>query len=215
MKFFKLYEIQNFYADIILLLLSILICYYGVTATSYTTFGINILYDLKNNWSLKPITDIKVSNTICPTDYEPITSYRWPGTVKGCYCEDFILGSSLTRGYCSKKSYCNNIIPYRARDVNVWDGNIICGKREGLNYFDYINSFKYRSSDSCDLSEKTCGTLDNLGKKLCVSKNEVCGINDIIFSTSTSQYSGYNQLQLNSDKSLLYTNENVKNNAII
>ena len=43
----------------------------------------NSLNDIKYNWQLKPIVDIKTAVRSCPAGYESLIDRYWPGTVAG------------------------------------------------------------------------------------------------------------------------------------
>lgn len=43
------------------------------------------LKDIRENWEMNSIMDIKIMENECPSDYERLIDRQWPGSYHGCY----------------------------------------------------------------------------------------------------------------------------------
>jgi len=80
---------------------SIITLILSVSAYSYLNSYHANMGDFMNNWSLKPLVDIVASQNGCPSGYENLNDWEWPGTVAGCDCIfSFKYFNRLYTGYC-------------------------------------------------------------------------------------------------------------------
>lgn len=43
------------------------------------------LESIWENWEMNPIIEIRVMDHNCPSDFEPMFDWMWPGSYSGCY----------------------------------------------------------------------------------------------------------------------------------
>jgi len=150
--------------------------------------------EVMQNWEKGIITDIKVAST-CPTGYEAVT-YKWPGTVAGCYCPTSKNGiaAGLSAHSCWQNQTaigCQEVPAIPSFEISnvimdaLGTGKKLCYKREPSVTF--LNSARL-SPWHCQTGYRPCGNIHNFEKRLCVPSDIECPVNSIkteIVSTST------------------------------
>jgi hypothetical protein len=170
----------------------------GIVLTSIALPLVIILYFiLKNadftyiqsigfNWKSYPISSLStldVRNPICKNDHTQVIFDFWFGTANGCDCTNslFVVGSALTRGFCTRRQPppgCIDIISNDPSPYVFWRGNLFCKNKSTLNYFD-MNIVS--DPNVCGEKFKNCGIIDSLGNFLCLPQTENCPINKVEF----------------------------------
>ena len=108
----------------------------------------SIILTVNNHLNTKLIYSFVVNNK-CPNGYERLNLGTWNGS----YNEP-------------------------AKNYTVFAGKEICVTRKGAIFKELINSGKIiNKTENCPTTDKSCGIVDTLDRKLCVEKNEDCPIN--------------------------------------
>ncbi len=185
---FKVNRSQNLITDCLLLIMSAIIFYTGVTSVGFIYFSTNILEDMIRTWQLQPIEDIKEGKVTCPSTYEPLLLDYWPGTVSGCDCT-WDLIPTIHRRRCNKDDsiLCSTVTSRPQVSMNLWNGVLLCVKRHSENYL-YFLSQRVTNTD-CPNGMKFCGKLDGTNKNYCVKWDGSCFVNDISISSTLVQNS--------------------------
>lgn len=206
----------------------ILVSYIKISNTEY-----KYIQTIGKNWNQGPILSISATLGSCPVGEVQVLSGAWPGTVEGCDCSNLsfnLFGSPLKRGTCSSlqnknKSRNDSFFDFSYRrciDIRAtapipyksWSGRTICAKRIPQSYLDLII---VSSAAKCPVDTKSCGKIDSIDNVLCVSNLAACPINKILFLESKAPIPTdfkYNVVQLDANKKILFTNENVKGEIV-
>jgi hypothetical protein len=170
----------------------------GISQMDMTHF--NIINGMFTNWEMSPIINIKSDNYSCPKDFELITQYNWPGTVKGCYCNSNLgmsynnssegikkLFKILRISECSETELiigCKNVPASPSVNLSNWKNQKLCAERVSKynnlnntlpkNYYDLHNLYTHylNTTSSNIIYNNTCHTIDNLYNKLCFGFQE-------------------------------------------
>ena len=74
-----------------ILQLAFLVMIVSITATTLAEYDDehDVLRDMTTNLNQMTIQDIKVFNDKCGEGYEPAFEFKWEGTKRGCWCNDY------------------------------------------------------------------------------------------------------------------------------
>ena len=111
----------------------------------------------------------------CADNEERLNLGIWYGTYDKCNC----IGKVLNR-ICifDNETSCYTTRGQKSRYFTKFNGKEICVKRSGDTYMDLLNSGKIiPKSENCPSTDKSCGIVDTLDRKLCVKKADKCPIN--------------------------------------
>jgi hypothetical protein len=146
------------------------------------------------NWSKRPITDLKFSTEECTGDFEQSKLGQWPMSADLCDCTHSIFYSSKRSRNKSIKPYpcslflriigCRNFDEVKSININQWKGQNVCVKRQNRTY---LEDLMYDSECKCNL-------VDSLNKKVCSNECPVnnAEINKKIFQSEKNQKNSEN-----------------------
>jgi hypothetical protein len=172
------------------------------------------------NWKSYPITSlstIDVRNPICKNDHTQLIFDFWFGTSNGCDCTNslFVVGSALTRGFCTRRQPGPGCIDISSNDPSpyvFWRKNLFCKNKSTLNYLDMniVND-----PNVCGEKFKSCGIIDSFGNYLCLPESENCPINKIEFIKNEDLLKNSNKNNINNTNNTNNTNNNINSNLSI
>ena len=112
--------------------------------------------------------------TNCISGEEQLTLGTWDGTRNKCKCGDIINNFE-----CSElDKNCKTIKGVAPKNFTVFNSKAICVVRKGETYLNLVKSGKIIPKDvNCSETDKSCGIVDTLNRKLCVKKEESCPLN--------------------------------------
>ena len=182
-----------------------------------------ILKDIYENHNSEPKFDFQLGGD----PNQSLSNAMFPGTYAGCYCA--VSFDRLKVGYCSRKKYsfaCQNIAPVPARKLSIWRNSYLSyslinniskknfDTNQILDYY-YLLQNGYVKPE-CNLGEVSCGIIDSLKNKLCISDTiDKCPLN-FAKILPNDQSPNVNSKSINLDKTtIFYTNTNVNDNIIV
>ena len=139
-------------------------------------------YELENDLIITAINDQLNSQFIyefnaktqCSNSEERLNLGTWDGSIDKCKC----WGNIVERLCMDNETNCQNITGLEPKNFTVFNGNEICVTRKGDKYKDLIKAGKIiGKNQTCPETDKSCGVVDTLDRKLCVDKNQDCPIN--------------------------------------
>ena len=139
-------------------------------------------YELENDSIIKTIDDQLNSQfiyefsakTYCSSWEEKLNLGTWDGSLSKCNCG----GNIVERECMDNETNCKDTKGLEPKSYTVFNGNEICVSRKGDKYKDLIKSGKIiNNNQTCSETDKSCGIVDTLDRKLCVDKNQDCPIN--------------------------------------
>ena len=170
---------------------------------------VNSLNDIKDNWQLQPIVDIKTAVRSCPPGYESLIDRQWPGTVAGWDCTYSWEYYGLYTGYWDINQTASGwytVYPRSAVDLGKFYSYKICGKRAGGNYLALKNAVGMFGENRCPTFFIPCGKGD-VDYVIWVREGSQWPINDIIITDSkTNLDPSYSKAQLDNGLSVAFTN---------
>ena len=111
----------------------------------------------------------------CDKNEERLNLGIWHGSYDKCDCDGNVLNRICT---FNNETTCTSSIGQNSKYFTKIGGKEICVTRKGDTYMDLIKAGKIISkSQNCTDTYKSCGIVDTLGRKLCVTKEEECPIN--------------------------------------
>ena len=143
----------------------------------------NVVTDLENNFQSRAIMDIKSSDSNqCPSGYESMFNFEFPGTDYVCLCVNdktgkkrlesvYTTGCVLVSGYTCKKTKMEKGL------LSKYRGKHLCAKRSEHSYEGYTLVAK---NGNCPDGQRTCGFTST--KRMCLASTETCPLNSIIIS---------------------------------
>ena len=200
----------------------------------YNIFSNDELEEIENNYSSRPLLKIR-NYSYYHGDSQPLFgSYKgFKGGHKYKNCD--YLFSGTCADYKNKEVYCPSKSSQKKKTKKKKVDKEHCVDYTEIKSFPYIelrDNFYYytkmsktyekllnetvNKNEECPFSKKNCGFL-NKEKKLCLSTDEICPINDIIINNqSTYSENGitYNSIVFGSDY-IHYTNEKTNNDIIL
>lgn len=151
---------------------------------------------LMHTWKQDLIVDIKAvtASTACPTDYQLLYNYKWPGTVDGCDCRSITdtsipnsnstLERKIYRATCNSTQTtkgCGFVIKTPAKDLTNYKGATYCIKRlAGKNFINLGD--KLQTDGNCVSGYKKCGGSTDAMYSVCVDTKDfatACPVSDI------------------------------------
>jgi hypothetical protein len=166
---------------------SSIICMMFVITANFSYF--DMVKQIFTNWSQGFIEEIKLVNktksekeNVCPSDYEYLFKFDFPGTRVGCNClgveniTDYPqFQNKLISGSCSSvltKFGCQTVSDIPSKSLHSFGDKYYCVRRTGFNYFlNYSNSIYAQ----CPSNFKSCGIIDSLSNFLCLEdKDQLC-----------------------------------------
>jgi len=169
---------------------------------AYTKFR-EITGDFNNlmvNWNGEMITDIKAVGPAenCPTNFNPMLHYEWPGTVDGCDCRSItntkISGTNYTlekkfyRDSCNSTQIgngCGNVPETPARTLSIYNDKKICvQKLKGQSFVELAD--KMKTDGTCVDGYIKCGGSKDSMLAVCVPKSAANGSCPVMKFSSSS-----------------------------
>ena len=109
----------------------------------------------------------------CEEGEEKLILGKWDGTIDKCNCQGNIKNEACTK----MDSDCRTITGEKPINYTIFNGKEICVLRKGETFFNLIKSGKIiPKNDNCIETDKSCGIVDTLERKLCIEKNGTCPI---------------------------------------
>jgi hypothetical protein len=135
-----------------------------------------------DNWHTKPILDITTvsSDYNCPKGFLEENLAQWPYSTYLCDCRSSFFYSTTPSSQTIKPYKCNllykilgcsDIEEFRKFEINVWEGNKICTKRDPKDYLHFLLKNDEPLNFTCNLD---CSLVDSLGQKICLDHEDKC-----------------------------------------
>ena len=207
-KFFKiLFVILKLFSPIILIISLIILNYSS-----------KILTREKENWSLKPIINISVSDNFdCPEEYEPLIHSNYKGFYTHCDCTystNEKYKGMIILDICEKnqgESNCTIILGEKEKNIYKWRGKTICVLRmKSFNYHHYIS---YERTDKiCEIN----GIIDTENNPACYEDFAVRPINYFeICKEGEEKYNNSIKLKLDEQFNIYYSYDHYNESLVI
>ena len=200
-------------------------------------YRVDFLKMMLTNWKTSPAIKIYIpTEQVSNNDDSLINVGIFGGVEDGCRCinerynrKDGIITKyfyyNLTDKDTSGNIKCNNKGCERMNGkeefiMNKWQNKeiVIIRMNPTYNYFYFLDNLSEDGKSCKDDSYKQCAILDTLNQPMCVKKDEDCPINDIVIKEGQEkleEYSNYNFLPLDNNKSIYYTNEKSDSKIVI
>ncbi len=203
-------------------ILTIFIC--SILYLVFSSFSTSFVDELTENFQSTPLFTLKTSS--CSNALE--LGY-WGGIQSGCNCLgrhdshiEYSRRNRINQGSCSRnETYygrCEDISRISKVSLKYYEGIQFCFNedssivKQGYKYY-LDNSVPFNSK--CKEGYKQCGLLDNLNQILCLKENENCPINDFYIDKNETSNPEYEDIPLNNNKYLHYTNSRINNSILI
>ena len=149
--------------------------------------------------------------TTCNSGEEKLILGTWDGAKNKCKCGNII--NNFECGEIEKN--CQTITGESPKNYTKFNEKFICVIRKGDTYLNLIKSGKIISKDAnCPETDKSCGIVDTLERKLCVNKDENCPLNKASMDKDYLQ-EHLNKINLDNKNVKHFLNEENDENKII
>lgn len=205
--------------DIILIIFATVFLILALNTNKNYIFDTTIIKEYKENWEKGPLLDIVVSSDKCPEGYDYLISNKYPGLIEGCNCTNSTYSkykNNIFENECDAHKIiegCKIIFPFDPLTLGSWRNKEkkLCAKRMKKNFW------QIPISQNCEKGFKKCGYLDTFNNTICLPNEEICPINDIVILPSETKhtFSNYQNININKDYILYYTNQANENPVIV
>lgn len=181
----------------------------------------SIITHLTRDLKTKLIYNFTTRSDQCEEGEEQLILGKFLGSTPKCKCYESIINKTCSS---EEPSYC---VTYNGdpKDYTKINGNMICVKRGEKTYGDLIKeNLLIKNNGTCPNNTISCGIIDTLGSKLCITSGERCPITDVAIKKENSlnadsikKYEKYNSINIGNEYKLYYLNgENEdENNQIL
>ena len=164
--------VPGFFLAISIIVSNIVIYFYH---TKYDYENNQIISEIQNSFNGYLIESIAFRES-CEGGEEKLIFGIWDGTIEGCNCA----GNIFKKG-CSKEQNDNGCVSLFSNppiNYTVFNSSYICAKYSKMKYKELLRTNQVISKGKgCPINYKLCGTLDTLGRQLCVRNDEICPVN--------------------------------------
>jgi ABC-type maltose transport system permease subunit len=184
----------------------------------------NWQFDMIKDIQALPVSSTNVSSTSCPTNYNPLLMYNWPGTKEGCNCqnittlkptnENITLEKTIYPTKCNSSMIsvsCTVILATDAVTMTNYNGYKYCAQRVAGTSF--VQTAKNMNEDgTCKTGFTKCGGNSDAINAVCIDATQfggACPVMDIAGSMINSSYS-----QLNNSALYITTKGDISSNAM-
>ena len=139
------------------------------------------LEQIVSNWNKQPFTSVSVTNSQCQPGQEPLFTYSWGGTERGCINKDVGSSDTVIPGYFLDGNCDGLIWPVRGFNTTLINGLNICGVRGGLPWKD-VKRPDY-STKKCPSGTLPCSNQTSEQNTVCYppAQHDQCPITDLKF----------------------------------
>jgi len=158
-----------------------MICVYANNAFTQSDIDMGSLEQIVSNWNKQPFTSVSVTNYQCQPGQEPLFTYSWGGTERGCVTTSGF--SRIVKTWSSTSDeYCDqDIWRVRGFQTTLINGLNICGVRGGLPWKD-VKRPDY-STKKCPNGTLPCSNQTSEQNTVCYppAQHDQCPITDLKF----------------------------------
>ena len=165
-----------------------------------------------DNWRQDVVTNVQtISDSSCPSNFEPLETFIWPGIAQGCDCtvesganqtslKNFNLTSSLEKGKCDSnqtKVGCRDVSSISRKTLSLWkDGRQTCIQREkGIDFIEQAENMQ--DNGECRSGGKLCGASPSDPKfGVCIDSSKECPYTKFVVDSSNPDTDMYEEIGL-------------------